>query len=431
MREEVITTHQVPFDGKVRDMETGVDAGVGAQGSRRGGIGWALKLIGAAAVVGALAAPKLDLERWVSVLAPSHDSASARTDSVQRTRSLRVDALVVGPEPLAEVVRTTGTLLAAEAVELRPEASGRIVSIHFEEGRTVEAGDLLVKLYDADLRARLRAATGELDLARRRERRAAELVEQRFLRQDEHDAALARVQILEAEIALIEAQIAKTEIRAPFTGTVGLRHVSEGAVVDASTRIATVQRTDILKIDFAVPERYARRVKVGSPIVFGVAGSEARYAGRVYAVDPHIDAATRTLAIRAVTENSSGELIPGAFASIDLLLEETADALMIPSIALVPELESPYVFVLVDGRVEQRRIVTGVRTESRVQVLSGLRPGDIVITTGLQQLRAGDRVDVRIVGDTSTTEGASISASAREPSRVVAPELAALSVPRR
>src|SRR5690606_31663441 len=114
--------------------------------------------------------------------------------------------------------------------------------------------------------------------------------------------------------------------------------------------------------------------------------------------DPHIDSTTRTLTIRAVTSNASGELFPGAFASVELMLERTEDALMLPAIALVPELESPYVFVLVDGRAEQRRIVTGIRTESQVQVLSGLRPGDVVITTGLQQLHTGAIVDATVAG---------------------------------
>lgn len=413
-------------------MESDVAADGAGEGSRRVRSGRLWKLFGAAVVVAALAAPKLDIDRWANAFSPAREPASAGpADAAELGRALRVDALVVEPEPLAEVVRTTGTLLAAEAVELRPETGGRIASIHFEEGRAVRAGDLLVKLHDADLRARLLAATGELELARRRERRAAELVAQNFVRQDEHDTAASRVQILEAEIALIEAQIAKSEIRAPFAGTVGLRHVSEGAVVDASTRIATVQRIDMLKIEFAVPERYARRVRVGSPIVFAVAGSGERYEGRVYAFDPHIDAATRTLAIRAVTPNPTGELMPGAFASIELMLEQTADALMIPSVALVPELESPYVFVLVDGRAEQRRIVTGVRTESRVQVLSGLRPGDVVITTGLQQLRAGDRVDATIVDGTRIANGASRTTSAGRSSRVLASDLAALPAARR
>lgn len=369
------------------------------RGARR-----ALKLLGVSAFVAALAAPKLELRSIVEAIraSPGSSMMSVLDVGVDASPPLRVDALVIAPEALAEVVRASGTLLAAEAVELTPETSGRIIAIHFEEGQAVNSGDLLVKLQDADLRAKRLAAMRELELARRREQRAAELVAQSFVRQDEHDEALSAVLILEAEVALIEAEIAKTEVRAPFSGTAGLRYISEGAVVDPSTRIATVQRTDLLKVEFAVPERYAGRVRVGSPIEFAITGNSKRYEGRVYALDPHIDPVTRTLTIRAVTPNPRGELFPGAFASVELTLERTEDALMIPTIALVPELDSPYVFVLDDGRVEQRRIVTGTRTADRVQVLSGLDPGDIVITTGLQQLRAGAHVDATIAGGAAT-----------------------------
>ena len=151
-----------------------------------------------------------------------------------------------------------------------------------------------------------------------------------------------------------------------------------------------------------MPERYAGRVTVGGSIAFRVAGNDRRFEGRIYALDPHIDSTTRTLTIRAVTSNAGGELFPGAFASVELMLDRTEGALMIPAVALVPELESPYVFVIVDGKAEQRRIVTGVRTENRVQVLSGLRAGDIVITTGLQQLRAGADVDATVANNATS-----------------------------
>src|SRR5690606_11854356 len=152
--------------------------------------GRALKLLAAAGVVAVLAAPKLDIERWANAFSAAREPAGAGpADAAEPGRALRVGALVVGPAPLAAVVRTPGTLPAAEAVELRPEPGGRIASIHFEEGRAVRASDLLVKLHDADLRARLLAATGELELARRRERRAAELVAQNFVRRVEHDTA--------------------------------------------------------------------------------------------------------------------------------------------------------------------------------------------------------------------------------------------------
>jgi membrane fusion protein (multidrug efflux system) len=309
--------------------------------------------------------------------------------------------VLLRPRSLPEVVSSTGTLLPDEGVELQAEVSGRITSIDFMEGARVRKGDLLVKLNDADLRARHSAATQELELATRRERRSAELLGQNFVRQDEYDVALNAVRVREAEIELILAQIAKTEIRAPFDGIAGLRYVSEGAFVTAATQIATLQNVDTLKVEFSIAERYAGRVGLGSPVLFNVAGHEDEFVGRVYAHDPRIDPATRTLLIRALCPNEDGRLLPGGFANVKLTLAEFEDALLIPSIALIPDLDGAYVFVFNAGKAEHRRVVSGIRTDNHVQILSGLLAGDIVITSGLQQLRPGSSVEVALADDVS------------------------------
>jgi membrane fusion protein (multidrug efflux system) len=298
----------------------------------------------------------------------------------------------VSPSPLAETVSSTGTLLAAESVELQAEVTGKITSIAFSEGARVRKGELLVKLNDADLQARRLATSHELALAERREQRIAELLDNGFVVPDDHDEALNAVQVRRAEIAVTDAQIAKTEIRAPFDGVAGLRYVSEGALVGATTRIATLQRVDVLKMDFAIPEKYADRVRLGSAIEFAVAGRTQRFAGEVYAYDPQIDEETRTLLIRALCPNPGGVLLPGAFANVELTLRVTEDALMVPAEALVPDFEKAYVFVVTDGKAERRHVATGMRTDTHVQVLSGLTPGEVIVTSGLLQLRPGAEV---------------------------------------
>jgi membrane fusion protein (multidrug efflux system) len=295
-------------------------------------------------------------------------------------------------------VSSTGTLLAVEAVDLQAEVSGKITAINFREGTHVPRGKLLVKLNDADLQARREGAIHPLALAETRERRASELLTQGFVIQDSHDGALATVQVRRAELALVEAEIAKTEIRAPFDGVAGLRYVSEGAFVGAATKIATLQRTDTLKVDFAIPERYVAKIKIGAPIVFAVDGRAQAFGGEVYAYDPRIDPETRTLLLRALCPNPGGMLLPGAFANVKLVLAEVADALMIPSEALIPDFEAAYVFVAKDGKADRRRVVTGTRTETSVQVLEGLVAGDVVLTSGLQQLRAGSPVQAEVAG---------------------------------
>jgi membrane fusion protein (multidrug efflux system) len=353
----------------------------------------ALLIIG---VLAALAAPKI----WSSAdfgAAPFGRARAANSTPPGGSRAaapIKVTTAVVLAAPLAEIVTSTGTLLAAESVELQAEVSGKVTAINFVEGARVREGDLLVKLNDADLQARRLAASYEVALAERREQRVGELLAQGFVIPDDHDEALNEVNVRRAEIALTEAQIAKTEIRAPFDGVAGLRYVSEGAFVGATTRIATVQRIDTLKVDFAVPEKYADSIRLGSPIAFRVAGRTETFSGKVYAYDPRIDAETRTLLIRALCPNAGEALLPGAFANVELTLRETQDALMVPAEALIPDFEAAFVFVVKDGKAERHQVVTGIRTDSHVQILSGLTPGDVVVTSGLPQLRPGSAVEV-------------------------------------
>jgi membrane fusion protein (multidrug efflux system) len=341
-------------------------------------------------VLGGLAAPK--------VLPLLKSSAAPRpvvfSDGPKRNNggTLKVATYVVRPAPFAETVSSTGTLRADEGVELQAETNGKIVAINFTEGRRVRANDLLVKLNDSDLRATLTRATYRKELAQLRERRLAQLLTAKMVTQNDYDTALSDVNVQESEIELVRAQIEKTEIRAPFDGVVGLRYVSPGAYVNAATRIATVQRIDRLKIDFAIPEKYIGRIKVGSPVSFSVAGAEGRIAGEIYALDPFIDTGTRTLLIRAICHNDAGRLLPGTFANVELTLTELPDALLIPAEAVIPGVNEKSVFVMSDGKAERRTVETGTRTASTVHILAGLSAGDVVIVSGLQQMRAGQPV---------------------------------------
>jgi membrane fusion protein (multidrug efflux system) len=305
---------------------------------------------------------------------------------------MRVSTFVVRTQPFAETVNATGTVLADESVELQAEITGKIIAIHFKEGARVRAGDLLVKLNDADLRATLGRAAYRKELATLRERRISQLLKQGVARQEEYDTALSELNIQDAEIQLARAQIAKTEIRAPFDGVVGLRYVSEGAYVNSATRIAALQRLDNIKIDFALPERYVGRIKVGSTVSFAVAGVAARGKAEIYALDPRIDAGTRMLLIRAISRNPNGALLPGTFANVEVSLDELANAVLIPSEAVIPGVDEKNVFVLVDGKARRREVTTGTRTASSIHILKGLDPTDVVITSGLQQMREGQAV---------------------------------------
>jgi membrane fusion protein (multidrug efflux system) len=302
---------------------------------------------------------------------------------------LKVSVVVVKPEPFAETINSTGTLRADESVELQAETNGKVVAIKFTEGAAVHKGDLLVKLNDGELRASHARATFSAELAKVNEHRLDLLLKEGVAKRVDYDTALSAMHVQEADIQLIEAQIAKTEIRAPFDGTVGLRYVSEGAFVNANARIATLQRVDKLKLDFAIPEKYAGRIELGSPVTFTVAGGDRTFRGEIYAYDPRIDTVTRTVLIRAVCSNPNGSLLPGAFANVEMTLTQLDSAILIPAVAVIPGLNEKNVFVLKNGKAARHPVETGTRTATSVHILSGLSAGDIVITSGLQQMRDG------------------------------------------
>lgn len=319
-------------------------------------------------------------------------------------RALAVQVHVVQPDRLTDGIYATGSVRANEEVELRSEVAGRVEAIRFEEGRPVAAGAVLVTLNDDDLRARLQQAEYRLRLAQDRARRQQALLEKGGVSQEEVEATQNEVNVLAAEVDLINVQIEKTRIRAPFGGVVGLREVSAGSYLAPTTRVAVLQDLDPIKIDFAIPERYAQRVAVGDEVVFTAEGVAGTFRGTIYALEPQIDADTRTLRVRARGANPGRVLLPGAFADIELIFEEIEGALTVPAIAVVPELGGKKVFVVEGGQAAPRPVETGIRTADRVQITEGLAPGDSVIVTGIQQLRPGLPVRVTDAGGGRLTD---------------------------
>jgi membrane fusion protein (multidrug efflux system) len=319
-------------------------------------------------------------------------------------QALPVSAYVVEPVLLEDKILSTGTVLASEEVDLRPEIAGKVVEIFFREGSQVSAGEVLVKINDTELLAQYRRAEYRAKLAEDREFRQKQLLEKGGISREEYEETLNELNVFNAELDLITAQLEKTEIRAPFSGRIGLRYVSEGSYISPTSRIATLQKLDPVKVEFSVPEKYAPRVQVGDKITYAVQGLDGEFAGTIYAYEPKIDASTRTLRLRAESRNPRAQILPGAFANITLVFEQVADAIAIPSVAVVPELGGKKVFVFANGVVEARLVETGIRTDEHVQVVSGLAPRDTVITSGLQQLRPG--LPVRLTGFAAQTTAA-------------------------
>lgn len=305
-----------------------------------------------------------------------------------------VTAYIVSYETLNNKIFSTGTVLANEEVELRSEISGKIVQILFTEGRYVSKGDLLVKINDSDLQAELRKAESKVKLMEDRESRQKQLAQNQMISKEEYESTLNELQASKAEFDLIKAQIDKTEIRAPFNGVVGLREVSEGSFVTTTNVIARFQNLLNLKVDFSIPQRYAPEVKIGDELQFNLSGNENVFKANVYAIEPKIDQSTRTLRIRAICRGNNKGLFPGAFVNVELNLKETEQAILIPTVAIVPDLKGQSVYLYEDGLVSPRKVEVGFREENRVQVILGLEEGDTVITSGILQIRPGAKVKI-------------------------------------
>lgn len=302
---------------------------------------------------------------------------------------LSVTAVVVRPEKIVDRIFSSGTVRANEEVDLRSEIAGKVTGIHFREGSRVHKGDLLLKIDDSELQAQLLKQDSERKLAQDKENRRRQLLERGNISPEDYDIALNELNAIRAEAQLIEARIRKTELRAPFEGIIGLRFVSEGSYVSPETRIASLQNITTVKIDLSVPERYARDLRPGAEISFRLSGNTTRFRGAVYAIEPKIDPTTRTVLLRARCPNPGGTIMPGGFAEVELSLKEIPDALMIPTEALIPDLQGQKVFLARNGAADQSRVETGLRTEKLIQVTSGLRAGDTVITSGILQLAPG------------------------------------------
>nr|MBN2277275.1 efflux RND transporter periplasmic adaptor subunit [candidate division Zixibacteria bacterium] len=309
-------------------------------------------------------------------------------------RAVSVEAMVLHPQPLENKIFTTGTLLANEEVELRPEVSGRVTGVFFEEGREVRGGDILLKINDRELQAELKRKQLEEALAVDEERRKRALHDISGISQEDYDRALNALNIIRAEREVIESQLAETEIRAPFDGVVGLRYISEGSYVTPTTLVATMQDIDPIKAEFSVPEKYSGKLTAGMDVMIQIGEAEEKHRGTIYAVEVKVDPATRTLKARATIPNPKGLLIPGSFARVEITLERIAEAIVIPTGAILPGLEGDRVFVCENGLARSVPVTTGIRTERSIQISGGLNPGDTLILTGLMQVTDGIPIQI-------------------------------------
>jgi membrane fusion protein, multidrug efflux system len=328
--------------------------------------------------------------------APQNGAAGAKPPT------LTVDALVIAGESISADIEVPGTILPNETTEIHPEVSGRVVQLNLREGGFVTKGALLAKLYDGDLQAQLKKLQVQLKIAEQTEDRQSQLLKIQGISQQDYDLSLLQVNNIKADMEIMRTSISKTEIRAPFSGKLGLKNISPGAYITPATNITSISQVSQLKLQFTVPERYSAQIKNGQSIQFTIDGSSKIFTANVSAAEVAIEETSRSLAVRSIIKGQDALLIPGAFAKVKIVLGKNEEAMMIPTGSVIPQGRKKMIFVFNGGRAKSVDITTGVRDSSRVQVLSGLNFGDTVITSGILYLKQGSDVKIGKINNPQT-----------------------------
>jgi membrane fusion protein, multidrug efflux system len=320
-----------------------------------------------------------------------------KTNSQQKQKQgpTVVDVIIATPHEVSNTVEANGTVIANESVELHPEISGRLTYLNIPEGRRIAKGTVVARINDADLRAQMGKLRVQLNLAELTEQRYKKLLDISGINRADYDVALNQVNSLKADMSVLQAQIDKTVLRAPFNGVIGLKQTSPGAYVTNQTVLATMQQVDKLKVDFTVPEEYANLIRKGSYVTVEVdAATHSKRRALIIATEPQVNTSTRNLVVRALLEGGGS---PGSFVKVLLAGPSGGTSVLVPASAIIPEDINKTVIMVKNGRAAFTRVQTGVREASNVQVISGVNPGDSVVVSGVLFARPNSPLKIRSV----------------------------------
>jgi len=297
--------------------------------------------------------------------------------------------IIAGAFPINRNIEAPGTILANETTDMQPEISGRVVSINFKEGTNVKAGTLLVKLFDGDLQAQLKKLAVQLTIAEATEKRQKELLSINGTSQQDYDNASLNVNNIKADMELLKVRISQTEVRAPFNGKLGLRNISLGAYVNPTTIITNISQMNVIKVEFSVPEKYAHEMLPNKILTLRTANQEKVYYATVIASQNIISAETRNLLVKAIVKDPDSRITPGTFVEVSVGLGYNANAIMIPTQAIIPSTRTKRVIVLREGKAIFQDVKTDFRDASRIEITEGVNLGDTIITSGLLTIKDG------------------------------------------
>ncbi|MBK9283562.1 MAG: efflux RND transporter periplasmic adaptor subunit [Sphingobacteriaceae bacterium] len=295
---------------------------------------------------------------------------------------------VAKTDSLVMDIFTTGKLEAFNQVIIHSEASGKITWITDKEGKLVQKGERIAKINDSELQAQLIKLKALLKLAEEKAQRNDKLLLIKGVSQEECDIQKSEVEVIKADVQLINAQIAKTEIIAPFGGVLGLKNLSEGAVVNTNDIIAELVQESPMYIEFSIPEKYVTQINEGMKVSFNIESDNNLLYAELYAIDSKIDEATRSVKVRA-KYSGKNNLVSGAFVKIKLDLKQIENAIMVPTSCIIPVFKGQKVFISKNGLAQEVKVITGLRKSEFIQIVSGIHAGDTVLTSGLMSIKNG------------------------------------------
>ena len=329
-----------------------------------------------------------------------------------------IEASKVKSVRMAQGLSAVGSLRSDESVTIRPEVSGRISEIGFREGQRVAKGATLIRFDTSVQAAELEQAEANLGLSKSRIERSRDLFAKGFISAQARDEAESNFKVAQATYDLSQARLTKLEIKAPFSGIVGLRMVSIGDYVKDGQDIVNLEEIDPLKVDFKIPEIYLKQVAVGQSLQITLdAFQNQTFQGKVFAINPLVDTNGRSIVIRAMVKNTEARLRPGMFARVRLLFSDERDSVAVPEQSLIPVGDEQYLFKVVDGRAQRFKVEIGQRRAGQVEILQGLTAGDVVVTAGQLKLRDGSQVTI----DDETRRGIEDSKSAADDTKPLLP----------
>ena len=319
------------------------------------------------------------------------NSKEKNPKSKEKTQT-RVDGYIARPTVLLNEISVSGSLLPYEEVSLMSEIAGRVVFINLPEGKLVKKGSLLVKLFDADLQANLKKLQTQLAIQEKIYKRQTDLFNANGISQSDYEQTYLQVNSIKADIEVQQSMIRKTEILAPFDGVIGLRNISVGAQITASSLLASLRMENKLKLDFSIPEKYSSEIKPGMKVKFTTHGDVKQYDATVIATEGGIDANTRNLKVRALVNSNSDQLVAGGFTNVQLTLGENKNAILIPTQAIIPKERNKSIIISKNGIAHFVMVQTGIRRASKIEITDGINTGDTIVTTGLLFLKEGAKI---------------------------------------